>query len=106
MKEKEIKTRALAVLSSDGYVCWCPYKVRYLQTDIFGVFDIIGVKQSLPDDPLFSELIFIQLTTRPHLSERRNKIKAFFRLNNVCVQNSWVWAIDNDTKVFSKERII
>lgn len=88
MKEVELTKKAIDKLESDGFVVWKPNKVKFMQNDIFGVFDLVAVKRgSLP--------VFIQLTTYSNASKRCRKIMKFFTDNNVSLTHSYVWAWQN-----------
>jgi len=76
-KEAVIRKHARELLESDGWITWCPPNVKYAETDIFGVFDCITVKDS--------ELRFIQWTSISNISARKKKIMKFFNENNVFI---------------------
>lgn len=85
MKEAEITKRAIEKLQDDGYVVWKPNKVKFMQNDIFGVFDLVAVRKGAAP-------VFIQLTTYSNASKRCRKIMKFFTDNNVAIMHSYVWA--------------
>ena len=44
--EAIIRKKAVKILEDEGYIVWCPAKVKYKQNDIFGIFDSVSVKDS------------------------------------------------------------
>ncbi len=96
-KEATIRKNALKELQDkEGYICWCPPKVRYQETDIFGIFDTICVKDS--------NLRFIQWTSKSNISARRKKIQKFYEENDVFI-GCEVWGYDDKVRKFKKEYI-
>ena len=75
-KETEIRKKAIQLLEEKWIVWWSP-KVRFKQTDIFGIFDLICWRKKIGNFKL------IQLTTLPNLSTRRKKIQNFFKKNKI-----------------------
>ena len=95
MKEAIIRAKALKILESEGYTCWVPRKVKYWETDIFGVFDIVATG---------SKLRFIQITTLSHISDRRKKVRGFLdKLSISFSAVSEVWGWDKKHKRFKIE---
>lgn len=76
-KESEIRKRAIEILEKEKWIIWWPSKVRFRQSDIFGIFDMVCWKK------MASNLKFIQLTTVSNLSTRRKKIHNFFKKNKI-----------------------
>jgi hypothetical protein len=70
MKEIVIKKAVYKQLEKEKYFGWSAPKVKYQETDIFGIFDGMFVKDS--------DLRFIQWTTSSNLSARKKKILKFF----------------------------
>jgi hypothetical protein len=92
-------------LQAEGYVCWFPQLPRNLyapQKDIFGIFDVVSARKNGP-----KAVRWIQLTTDNggNLSFRVKKIIAFFRRNNLFIENSEVWGYKKDKHVFRKVEI-
>lgn len=105
MKEKEIRALVESELKnmwgSDFFALYAPPRVRYYQTDIFGVFDIIAIAphSQLP--------YFIQITTVNHRSERYKKIKDWLRRFDLYKFNSaWLWCYDKEKMLFRKEVVM
>ena len=95
-KEAVIRKHAREALEGSGWVVWCPPKVRYHETDIFGIFDGIAWKDS--------DMRFIQWTSTSTMSARRKKIQKFFDENDVfCPCEVWGW--DDKKKEFKKDYI-
>jgi len=95
MKEALIRKKALEILESEGYTCWVPRKVKYWETDIFGVFDIVATREHLR---------FIQITTLSNISARRKKVRGFLDKLNVSFSGvSEVWGYDSKHKRFKIE---
>ena len=92
VKEVEIRKRAIQILEKEKWIVWWPSKVKFKQSDIFGIFDIICWRK------ITGNLKFIQLTTLSNLSARRKKIQYFFKKNKInpkIVYNTeveiWAW---------------
>jgi len=100
-KEALIRKKAVAILTSSKWVSWYAPKVKFHETDIFGVFDLICWEKSSKN------LKFIQLTTLPNLSARRKKIQGFFKKNRITKRGVEVeiWAWNNRQKNFKIELI-
>ncbi len=95
MKEVVIKKAVYKQLEDEGFIGWSAPKVKYQETDIFGIFDGIFIKDS--------DLRFIQWTTSSNLSARKKKILKFFQDNNVFIPCE-VWGMRTD-KTFKVEYI-
>lgn len=89
--EKLIRSKAREILKKEGFHLWCPSKVRYKETDIFGIFDGLAIRDS--------DLRFIQWTTKHNAKARVNKINAFFD-EHACFIPCEVWGWDEKTKEF------
>jgi hypothetical protein len=100
-KESLIRKKAIAILTDAKWVSWYAPKVKFQQTDIFGVFDLICWEKSSKN------LKFIQLTTLPNLSARRKKIQGFFKANKITQKSAEVeiWAWNSRQKNFKIELI-
>lgn len=89
--ETLIRSKARAILEKEGFHLWCPSKVRYQETDIFGIYDGLAIKDS--------ELRFIQWTTKHNMKAREKKIQSFFKEHN-CFIPCEVWGWDEKSKGF------
>lgn len=89
--ETLIRSKARAILEKEGFHLWCPSKVRYQETDIFGIYDGLAIKDS--------ELRFIQWTSKSNIRAREKKIHAFFAKYN-CFIPCEVWGWDEIKKEF------
>ena len=90
-KEATIRKNAVKILEEEGWVTWCPAKVKYQETDIFGVFDCVCVKDST--------LRYIQWTSKSNIRAREKKINTFFEENSVFIPCE-VWGYDDVKKEF------
>ena len=70
--------------------------MRYQQTDVFGIIDILALRRK--------EKKNIQLTTLPNVSAKRKKITDFLTKFKVYLTVE-IWAWDNKRKIFRKETI-
>jgi hypothetical protein len=95
-REAEIRKKALQILGAGGWITWYPPKVKYKQTDIFGVIDLLALKGRRKKN--------IQLTTLPNLSAKRKKITNFLETFKVELPVE-VWAWDKKKRKFKKEKI-
>jgi len=92
MKEAVIRKKALEILKSKGYVCWCPVRVRYHQTDIFGIFDVACISNK-------TGVLFIQWTDITNIYHRKKKVKEFLTKNNLSLYCE-VWGLNPKTNKF------
>lgn len=95
MKEAVIRAKAVAELRTEGWTTWCPSKVKYQETDIFGVFDVICVRGK--------ELRFIQWTTTSNMSARKRKVCVFLKKTGAKIMGE-VWGL-SPKKEWRKERV-
>jgi len=95
-KEAEIRKKAIQILGTEGWITWYPPKVKYKQTDIFGVIDLLALKGKKKKN--------IQLTTLPNLSAKRKKITNFLETFKVELPVE-IWAWDKKKRKFKKEKI-
>ena len=105
MKERELIAKAKAELDNMGLWYWVAHKSPYYpQPDLFGLFDICYLYLNDTADDVLTG--YIQVTTKSHLSHRRNKIVRAFEAKRLsipsCVQ---VWAYDSEAARFIKETI-
>mgnify|MGYP001610043083 CR=1 FL=1 len=96
MKEIVIRKKAIEELRADGWITWFAPKVKFQQTDIFGIIDLLALKGKRQKN--------IQLTTLPNVSSRRKKIINFLKKNKVEMTVE-IWAWSNKKKKFKKEKI-
>ena len=88
MKEEYIRRKAIKQLNAGKWVVWYPYRTRFRkEKDMFGVYDLVAVKED--------KTRFIQLTTLPNIRARERKVKAFLEKNNVSVVSE-VWGLQKD----------
>lgn len=92
MKESEIRKKVIA--AHPDWVVWFPAKVKYQETDIFGVFDLLLIKKNS------SQLKWIQLTSYSNVPARKKKILAFFSANLVFIRNAEIWGWNESKKEF------
>src|SRR3989344_7558091 len=93
-KEAEIRKKAIQLLESQGWICWFPPKVKFKQTDVFGIIDLLALKGRGKKN--------IQLTTLPNVSARRKKIANFLKKTKIELTVE-IWAWDKKRKKFKKE---
>ena len=92
MKERDVRKKALEVLTGEDYISWYPSPVRWKkEIDIFGVFDLICCRKS--------SIKFIQLTSFPNIRAREKKILAFLKPNKIKL-NSEVWGYNQKKRKF------
>jgi len=95
-KESLIRKKAIEILEENGWICWYAPKVKFKQTDVFGIIDVLALKGKQKKN--------IQLTTLANTSTRRKKITNFldeFKVD-LCVE---IWSWDGKKKQFKKERV-
>lgn len=94
MREARIRANAKKALEKEGYHLWCPKKVRYQETDVFGIYDGLAVKGT--------EIRFIQWTSIGNIRAREKKIRKFFEERD-CFIPSEVWGMreDNTFKIIN-----
>ncbi len=95
-KEVEIRKKAVKELENNGWVVWYPPKIRFKQTDIFGIIDLLALKGCRQKN--------IQLTTVSNLATRRKKINEFLTKFEVRITVE-IWAWNAKNKDFKKEKI-
>jgi hypothetical protein len=87
MTEAVIKKAVYKQLKDEGFIGWSAPKVKFQETDIFGIFDGMFIKDS--------DLRFIQWTTDANMKAREKKILKFFEENN-CFIPCEVWGMKKD----------
>jgi len=95
-KESEIRKRAIEQLKGDGWITWFAPKVKFLQTDIFGIIDLMALRGKSKKN--------IQLTTLSNVSARRKKIANFLKNNGVELSVE-IWAWNSKKRCFKKEKV-
>lgn len=97
MKESQILFEAKKKLGKDGYYFWVPPRT-WGERDIFGVFDLIAAKGR--------KIMFVQLTTIQHISDRHKKILNFYSKHDIGpLPNVFVWAYNPKKEAFKIRRI-
>jgi hypothetical protein len=95
-KENYTRKKVLQILKKDGWVCWAPPKVKFQQSDVFGIIDVLALRGNQRKN--------IQLTTLPNVSARRKKITAFLTTHQVVLPVE-IWAWHPKKRTFKKEKI-
>ncbi|MCJ7786659.1 hypothetical protein MUP06_00375 [Patescibacteria group bacterium] len=94
--EAQIRKKAIEELQADGWITWFAPKVKFHETDIFGIIDLLALKGRKQKN--------IQLTTLPNISTRRKKIISFLKKHKVEPPVE-IWAWSNKKKSFRIEKI-
>lgn len=87
MTESVIKKAIYKQLEKEGWYGWSAPKVKYQETDIFGIFDGVFVKDS--------DIRWIQWTTVGHVTDRKKKIEKFFE-DKKCFIGCEIWGMRED----------
>jgi len=95
-KENLIRKKAIEILRRDKWIVWFAPKVKFQQTDVFGIIDLMALKGKRQKN--------IQLTTPPNVSAKRKKIINFLQKYKVELPVE-IWAWNSRKKEFKKERI-
>ncbi len=95
-KETVTRKKAIRELQAAGWIVWWPPKIRYKQTDVFGIIDVLALKGRQKKN--------IQLTTLSNVSARRKKIMSFLKEYKVELSVE-IWCWDKKRKRFRKEKI-
>jgi hypothetical protein len=95
-KESMIRKKAIELLAKNKWTHWFAPKVKFHETDIFGIADLICCRKN--------KIKFIQLTTLPNISFKRKKIINFFKKNKVKLPIE-IWAWNSKKKKFKIEKI-
>ncbi len=95
-KEAVTRKKAVRVLEETGWVVWYPPKIKFKQTDVFGVIDVLALKGR--------QKKYIQLTTLPNVSAKRKKITGFLKEHEVELTVE-IWCWDKKRKGFRKEKV-
>ena len=95
-KEKDIRKKAVEILTKENWICWYPAKAKFKQNDVFGIIDLLAVRKK--------SLKKVQLTTLSNISTRRKKITCFLKENKIQMTVE-VWGWCQRQKKFKKEKI-
>ena len=95
-KEALTRKKAIQELRDSGWVTWYPCKVKFKQTDVFGIIDVLALKGKRRKN--------IQLTTLPNVSTKRKKITNFLKEHGIELPVE-IWCWDKKRKKFRKEMI-
>ncbi len=95
-KEAIIRKKAIQILKDKGWIVWFAPKVKYQQTDVFGIIDLLAIKGK--------RMKKIQLTTLANISTRRRKIQKFLKKFKI-EMSVQIWGWDKKKKEFRKEKV-
>ena len=95
-KEADIRKKAIEQLKADGWITWFAPKVKFIQTDVFGIIDLLALKGKSKKN--------IQLTTLSNVSARRKKILNFLKRHKVELTVE-IWAWNSKKRCFKKEKV-
>ena len=95
-KEAIIRKKAIQMLKDKGWIVWFAPKVKYQQTDVFGIIDLLAIKGK--------RMKKIQLTTLANISTRRRKIQKFLKKFKI-EMSVQIWGWDKKKKEFRKEKV-
>lgn len=95
-KEAVTRKKVIQELQEKGWVTWYAPKVKYQQTDVFGIIDILAVKGRQRKN--------IQLTTLPNVAAKRKKIINFLTKYQIEMPVE-IWSLDLKRKKIRKEKI-
>jgi hypothetical protein len=95
-KEAVIRKKAIQILKDKGWIVWFAPKVKYQQTDVFGIIDLLAIKGK--------RMKKIQLTTLANVSTRRRKIQKFLKKFKI-EMSVQIWGWDKKKKKFRKEKV-
>lgn len=94
--EAKIRKKAIQILEKEKWVVWYPPRVKYKQTDVFGIIDLLALKRKQRKN--------IQLTTLPNVCYKRRKIINFLKKFKIELPVE-IWAWDKKKKRFKKEKV-
>ena len=95
-KEAVIRKKAIQMLTKEKWVCWFPKKVKFHETDVFGIIDVLALKGKRQKN--------VQLTTLPNISAKRKKITNFLNKFKVELPVE-IWGWNQKKKIFKKETV-
>ena len=96
--EAQIRKKAIEIFKRNKWIYWYPKKVKWQETDIFGVFDIILIKSN-------NRFQFIQLTSLPNIRAREKKIRNWLEKNKIKSFPAEVWGWCKNRKEFKKIKV-
>lgn len=91
MKEAVIRKKVITELEKEGFACWFPKKVKFQETDVFGVFDVLAIKGR--------EVRWVQLTTIVNIRTREKKVLSFLERTKSLIVGE-VWGYDKKKRLF------
>ena len=94
-KEAVLRKKAIEILQKQGFICWFAPKVKFHETDVFGIIDLLALKGRRQKN--------IQLTTLPNVSAKRKKITNFLKKYKVELPVE-IWAWSGKKKKFQKRK--
>jgi len=71
-------------LKAQGYITWKTIRHKFLNIDLFGLFDVLGLA---PDG---SHLLFVQVKSNRCDNEMRDRIRAL-KMPPSCRKELWIW---------------
>lgn len=71
-------------LKAEGYLTWKTIRHKFLNIDLFGLFDVVGLH------PGGEHIRFIQVKSNRMPQADRDRIKAL-RMPAGCIKESWIW---------------
>jgi hypothetical protein len=71
-------------LKAKGYRTWKTIRHRFLNIDLFGLFDVVGLA---PDG---SHLLFIQVKSERVANEVRDRVRTL-KMPPACRKEIWIW---------------
>ncbi len=95
-KESLIRKKAIEILKREKWIVWFAPKVKFQQTDVFGIIDLLALRGK--------EKKNIQLTPLPNVSAKRKKIGNFLRKFKVELPVE-IWSWDKKKREFRKEKV-
>ena len=95
-KENYTRRKLIKSLENEGWICWAPPKVRFQQSDVFGIIDVLALRRNQRKN--------IQLTTLPNVAARRKKITTFLASNQIQLPVE-IWSWHPKKKEFKKEKV-
>jgi Holliday junction resolvase-like predicted endonuclease len=71
-------------LKAKGYLTWKTIRHRFLNIDLFGLFDVVALAAD------GSHLLFIQVKSERVANDVRNKVRAL-KMPPLCRKEIWIW---------------
>ena len=91
MKEALIRKKVITELEKKDFTCWFPKKVKFQETDVFGVFDVLAIKGR--------KVRWVQLTTITNIKAREKKVLDFLRKTKSLIVGE-IWGYDKKKRIF------